>query len=124
MAAKIEKGIPILPAGSVEDSIAFYRDKLGFTETFRDATPPSYAGMARDGVGFHIASVPADLANTIGEQTMCRFQVADIDALYAEYQKHNVIHPNGPLQTKPWGTREFAVIDPGRVCVTFYTPGA
>jgi hypothetical protein len=29
------------------------------------------------------------------------------------------VHPNGPLQTKPWGTKEFAAIDPNGVCVTF-----
>lgn len=120
MGAKFERGVPVLPAASVDDSIAFYRDKLGFAETFRDATPASYAGMARDGVGFHLASVPAELARTIGMQTMCRFQVADIDALYEEYKRHEVIHPNGPLQTKPWGTREFGVIDPCGVCLTFY----
>ena len=121
MAAKIEKGIPVLPASSVEESISFYRDKLGFAETFRDATPPTYAGMARDGAAFHLAAVPTELARTIGEQTMCRFQVADIDALYEEYKRHDVIHPNGPLQDKPWGTREFGVIDPAGVCLTFFT---
>jgi len=31
-----------------------------------------------------------------------------------------VVHPNGPLQTKPWGTKEFGAIDPNGVCVTFY----
>jgi hypothetical protein len=29
------------------------------------------------------------------------------------------VHPNGALQAKPWGTKEFAAIDPNGVCVTF-----
>jgi hypothetical protein len=29
------------------------------------------------------------------------------------------VHPNGSLQTKPWGTKEFGAIDPNGVCVTF-----
>jgi uncharacterized glyoxalase superfamily protein PhnB len=50
-----------------------------------------------------------------------RFVVDDVDALYAELKKHkNVIHPNGALETKPWGTREFGVLDPTGVCITFY----
>jgi uncharacterized glyoxalase superfamily protein PhnB len=40
--------------------------------------------------------------------------------MYDEYQKRGgKVHPNGPLKTQPWGTREFAAIDPNGVCVTF-----
>ncbi|MBX3460988.1 MAG: VOC family protein [Planctomycetes bacterium] len=120
MAANLEKGIPVLPADDVEATAAFYRDKLGFTEAFRDATPASYVGMRRDEVEVHFAGVTGGIARTIGEQTMCRFVVDDVDQLYAEYKQHDVIHPNGHLQNKPWGTREFGVIDPTGVCLTFY----
>jgi uncharacterized glyoxalase superfamily protein PhnB len=51
---------------------------------------------------------------------MVRFAVKDIEAMYAEYQKRGgKVHPNGQLQTKPWGVKEFAAIDPNGVCVTF-----
>lgn len=29
------------------------------------------------------------------------------------------IHPNGPLDTKPWGQKEFAVLDPDKNLLTF-----
>ena len=29
------------------------------------------------------------------------------------------IHPNGKLETKPWGFKEFAVLDPGGLCIHF-----
>jgi hypothetical protein len=29
------------------------------------------------------------------------------------------VHPDGALQTKPWGTKEFGAVDPNGVCVTF-----
>ena len=29
------------------------------------------------------------------------------------------IHPNGDLQTKPWGQREFSVLDPDHNLLTF-----
>jgi uncharacterized glyoxalase superfamily protein PhnB len=51
---------------------------------------------------------------------MVRLGVKGIEAMYAEYQKRGgIVHPNGSLQTKPWGTKEFAAIDPNGVCVTF-----
>jgi uncharacterized glyoxalase superfamily protein PhnB len=51
---------------------------------------------------------------------MVRLAVTGIEDLYAEYRSRGgKVHPNGPLQRKPWGTKEFAAIDPNGVCVTF-----
>lgn len=119
----IMQSIPVLPAIRVADSLDYYVNKLGFTETFRDADKPSYAGLRRDSAALHLTHCEGDLARTVGEQTMCRFQVDDVESYYAEVKgRGTVIHPNGPLQTKPWGTREFAVIDPCGVCITFFSP--
>ncbi len=35
----------------------------------------------------------------------------DIETLYAEYQQAGVIHPNGTLEEKPWGLKEFVALD-------------
>lgn len=84
-------------------------------------TPSNYAGIERDGVHLHISNVTgAEVAKMVGEQTMLRIVVDDVAAFYAEYQERGgSVHPNGGLQKKPWGTTEFAAIDPGGVCVTF-----
>jgi hypothetical protein len=51
---------------------------------------------------------------------MVRLAVTGIEALYAEYQKRGgKVHFNGPLQTKPCGTKELGAIDPNGACVTF-----
>jgi catechol 2,3-dioxygenase-like lactoylglutathione lyase family enzyme len=121
MAATIQTAIPILPTPDVAASLAWWTNICGFTETFRHGTPPEYAGVERQGARLHLNLFrdPA-LAKTVGEQTMVRFLVEDVADLYAEYQQRGgVVHPNGPLQKKPWGTTEFAAIDPGGVCVTF-----
>jgi uncharacterized glyoxalase superfamily protein PhnB len=93
----------------------------GFKETFRDATPPIYAGIRRGEAYLHIAGMDdKGLARIVGDQTMVRLAVKGIEAMYADYQQAGgQVHPNAPLQTKPWGTREFTVIDPNGVCVTF-----
>jgi predicted enzyme related to lactoylglutathione lyase len=52
-------------------------------------------------------------ARKVGEQTMVRLAVKGIEAMYAEFQKRGgKVHPNGPLQTKPWGTKEFGLLTP------------
>jgi hypothetical protein len=75
----------------------------------------------RDGVYLHICQMSdPTLARTVGDQTMVRFLVDDIEAMYADYQlRGGKVHPNGALQTKPWGTTEFAALDPNGICVTF-----
>lgn len=113
--------IPILPAADAAESLHWWTAVCGFTETFRDASPPNYAGIKRDDAYLHISRMSdAELARTVGDQTMVRIAVNGIEALYEEFQKRGgVVHLNGPLQTKPWGTKEFGTIDPNGVCVTF-----
>ena len=117
----VTSAIPILPAADVSESLKWWTEVCGFKETFRDTTPPTYAGIGRDEAYLHLAGMTdKKLARTVGHQTMVRLAVKGIEAMYAEYQKRGgKVHPNGPLQTKPWGTKEFGAIDPNGVCVTF-----
>ena len=89
--------------------------------SFRDNTPPNFAGINRGEACLHIAGMSdKELARKVGDQTMVRIAVQGIEAMYAEYQKRGgKVHPNGALQTKPWGTKELTAIDPNGVCVTF-----
>jgi uncharacterized glyoxalase superfamily protein PhnB len=117
----IRGAIPVLPAANAAESLNWWTEICGFKETFRDGTPPTYVGINRGEAYLHIAGMgDNELARKVGDQTMVRIAVKGIDAMYIEYQKRGgKVHPNGPLQTKPWGTREFGAIDPNGVCVTF-----
>jgi len=114
----IKGAIPVLPAANTAESLKWWTDTCGFKETFRDATPPNYAGINRGEAYLHIAGMSdKELARKVGDQTMVRIAVQGIEAMYAEYQKRGgKVHPNGTLQTKPWGTKEFGAIDPNGVC--------
>src|SRR5436309_5544664 len=116
-----KKKIHVLPAADMTESLNWWTEVCGFKETFRDASPPNYAGINRGDAYLHIAGMSdKELARKVGDQTMVRIAVQGIEAMYAEYQKHGgKVHPNGALQTKPWGTKEFGAIDPNGVCVTF-----
>src|SRR5216684_2386514 len=117
----IKGAIPVLPAADTTESLNWWTEICGLKETFRDATPPNYAGINRGEAYLHIAGMSdKELARKVGDQTMVRIAVQGIEAMYAEYQKRGgKVHPNGSLQTKAWGTKEFGAIDPNGVCVTF-----
>jgi uncharacterized glyoxalase superfamily protein PhnB len=113
---------PFIPAGKdVEKAIAFYEQQLGFTTVYREGEPVTMAIVKRDSAQIFLQQ---NDDKHLAEWTTFRIQVEQIEQLYNEFQAKGgtMIHPNGTLQTKPWGTKEFTVIDLAGVCITFYEP--
>ena len=109
---------PINPGGlDLEATLAFYQQKLGFRIVYRDATPATFAVIARDE-----ATVLLQRSDDKhwAEQTSFRVAVRNVDALHREFAQRGA-NP-GKLETKPWGTYEFHQIDPAGVCLHFYEP--
>lgn len=51
---------------------------------------------------------------------MLYIRCSEIENLYQNLLDNQVeIHPNGPLETKPWGQKEFSLIDPNGTLLTF-----
>ncbi|MDY6784025.1 MAG: VOC family protein [Cyanobacteriota bacterium] len=111
---------PLIPAGeSVEAAIAFYEEKLGFRVTHSEGNPLKMAIVERDRATlFLVRNGDRHLA----ENTALRIQVEGIEQFYQEIlaKDETTIHPNGKLEIKPWGPKEFAVTDLAGVCLTFY----
>ncbi len=119
MPASLKSVVPILPVADMLASLGWWTAVCGFNELFRDAEAATYTGIVREGIELHLALVadPAT-ARAVGSQTMIRFHVDDLDTFYADFKRRGgQVHPNGDLQTKPWGAREFAAIDPNGVCI-------
>ena len=72
--------------------------------------------MARDAVQIHFWPCSE---RHIAENTSCRVQVSDVDRLYVELDAQGVVHPSAPFEDKPWGAREFGILDPDGNLVTF-----
>jgi predicted enzyme related to lactoylglutathione lyase len=91
----IKGAIPVLPAADAAASLHWWTAVCGFKETFRDATPPNYAGINRGDAYLHICRMTdADLARKVGDQTMVRIAVKGIEALYEEFQRNGgAVHP-------------------------------
>lgn len=112
---------PLIPGGKdLEQTVVFYEKQLGFERIHQEGDPIYMAIVKRDSV--QIFLVQNEHMN-LGQGTM-RINVNQIEKLYAEFQAkgEKIIHPNGKLETKPWGMKEFIVVDPTGVCLTFCEP--
>jgi predicted enzyme related to lactoylglutathione lyase len=111
----------LIPAGEdVAAAIAFY-NKLGFQAIHQEGEPPYMAIVQRDEAEIFLVK---NGDRSCAENTALRIYTHDIADLYAEVQgtDSTMIHPNDPLQIKPWGMQEFSIIDLAGVCITFYQP--
>lgn len=102
---KLYKSDPVLAALDIPRLVSFYEQKLGFSRQWCDE---GYGIVKRDDIGIHFWHCDNKI---FPENTSCYVYVDGVDGLYAEYQKAGVIHPNGALEDKPWGVREFSILD-------------
>ena len=111
---------PVLPCQDVALAVRFYVEKLGFALGFQDdGKNPHYAGVRRDQVELHLQWHDGKEWERV-ERPMIRFQVADPDALFAEYEDKGVFHQQTAVRNTDWGTREFAFYDLNQNGLTFY----
>ena len=110
-----ESAVPIIPARDLEASTGWYRDYLGFDVHHVES---EYGIVGRDAVYLHFWG-PSGIAP---EESMFMYRVGvrGIDALYEECEAKKIVHPNAPLEEKPWGAREFAVVDGDGNLLTFF----
>ncbi len=106
---------PKLPMRNKADTRAYYVDQLGFTAA---GEYEHYLIVERDGLQIHFFEhKKLDPKENYGQVYI---RTNDIDALYRSLMDRGVaIHPNGALSSKPWGQREFALLDPDHNLLTF-----
>ena len=95
----------------------FYISQLGFTD-IGTADYEGYLLVKKDNVEIHFFEFKELNLNENEGQVYIRTN--DIDTLYQFVLENNIsIHPAGHLQTKPWGQKEFALLDPDNNLLTF-----
>lgn len=95
----------------MNDTVAFYR-RLGFSG--RVHNHGGYAILARETVELHFFTHPA--LRPAESSAMCYIRVSDVESIYRAFASAE-LPPRGiprrdPLEEKPWGMREFAIVDP------------
>jgi hypothetical protein len=107
--------IPKLPMRLKSQTKSYYIGQLGFLEM---ADYGDYLLLEKEGIEIHFFEFKAlDPLENYGQ---IYIRTNQIEALYAQLQEANVvIHPNAPLQQKPWGQIEFSLLDPDNNLITF-----
>jgi catechol 2,3-dioxygenase-like lactoylglutathione lyase family enzyme len=116
--------IPILPARDLRETRGFY-ERLGFTATgFWPEEFGGYAILVRGSLTMHFFSYPGLLPTE--NYAQCYWRAADPDGFHAEVSRADLsAWPSSrvaPIEDKPWGTREFALVDPNGNLVRIGAP--
>jgi len=100
-APQFQRAMPVLEVTDRARSLAFYRDRLGFSAVV-GSEPPSFAILQRGTVT--IALDASERGHSANNQYWAAYlYVADVNALYDEFRD---------LGDAPFGCREFDVTDP------------
>lgn len=109
--------IPKIPMRNKSETKAFYINKLGF-KTVGSVDYEGYLMMEKDRIELHFFEFKA--LNPKENYGMVYIRTDDIDSLYKSLiARETSIHPNGKLETKPWGQKEFSILDPDNNLLTF-----
>ena len=106
---------PKLPMRNKSKTRHYYINQLGFQEI---GDYEGYLMIKKDKIEIHFFEYEAlDPKENYGQVYI---RTNDIDGLYESMLDNKTeIHPNGALQTKPWGQKEFALLDPDNNLLTF-----
>ena len=108
---------PKLPMRDKNSTREFYSKRLGFT-VVGSADFDGYLMMERDQIQLHFFEFKE--LNPAENYGQVYIRTENIDTFYASLvERGTPIHPNGPLEIKPWGQKEFSVLDPDNNLLTF-----
>lgn len=126
MAYEIRKLTPNLIVSSVEQSLAFYCDVLGFakTATVPDNSPFVFAAVQSGSVEIFfnaraaaVEEYPALANMQIGGTLTLYMEVSGVERIYEELKGR--VKVTMPLEKKFYGVTEFAFEDPDGYVITF-----
>lgn len=114
MLSEIHPKLPMRHKAITKD---YYVTKLGFKE-FGNADYNGYLMIQKDGIQIHFFEFKE--LNPKENYGQVYIRTKDVERLYKSFLDKNVsIHPAGDLQTKPWGQKEFSILDPDNNLLTF-----
>lgn len=108
---------PKLPMRDKAVTKAYYINKLGF-KNLGSVDYQGYLMMVKDDIEIHFFEFKdLDPKQNYGQVYI---RVDAIESYYQSLLDRKIkIHPNAPLQEKPWGMKEFALLDPDSNLLTF-----
>lgn len=108
---------PKLPMRNKSITRDFYQNQLGFSQ-FGSVDYDGYLMLQKDNIQIHFFEFKElDPKENYGQVYIRTDDIVEFFSSLIE--KGSSIHPNGHLQTKPWGQKEFSVLDPDNNLLTF-----
>lgn len=132
---KMIKTIPALPVHNIDMATKFYETKFGFACKYKNN---GFSKLLRDEVEIHlwasgdkswkwrsillfVRPIWSGAETFIAGTHSCRVQVVEIDELYSELKKNEVLYNSKTVIEKTdWGTREFPTLDLHGNRLTFF----
>ncbi len=108
--------IPKIFYAHMQDGLDFFVDGLGFAIRYQDA---QLVVIERDGAKAYLYENAECAALDRPELSI---DTDNIDEIFAEMSARSphLLHPNSnTVSCKPWGSREFAMLDKTTICVIF-----
>jgi hypothetical protein len=99
----------------VRIGLDLFRDGLGMRVVHED---DGFVVLERDGAKIQLSQNATAAAHS--ERPELGLETDDVDAVFADVaaRRPDLLHPNLPtVRTRPWGAREFALLDATTVCV-------
>jgi uncharacterized glyoxalase superfamily protein PhnB len=111
---------PIFTVPDIAEALAFYTGMLEFEIAWTWGDPPTYASVCRDRVELNLG-LPA--AGEAARPSAAYIALTNIDVYYERILARGV-RPSVEIGDRPYGMRDFAIVDPGGNNVSFGQPMA
>lgn len=114
--AKLSRIAPEIPVSDLRRSIEYYEQKLGF-EVAMEMPTGDYAIVERDGIALHLFLDGGGRHSPVGMHIFTE----QLDELHAELRGRGA-RLSQPIERKPWGNRDFRVLDESGNEIKFTEP--
>jgi len=118
---KLAPAIPQLPTGDIEETAAFFSEKLNF-EIVAKAKQFRYLTLKRGSAEIHFWEAETkEQARALGSSSSCYIRVEGVQELFNEF-KANGVSFRYELTKQPWGMFEMQIDDPYLNAIRFGEP--
>jgi catechol 2,3-dioxygenase-like lactoylglutathione lyase family enzyme len=112
---RFESVTPRLPVADVEAALSFYCGELGFQTGWKWGNPLTHANVCRDAISLDLIASPSGRS-----AALAYIQLSGVDAYFRELQGRKV--EVGDLGDRPYGMRDFEIVDPSGNRLAFGEP--
>jgi uncharacterized glyoxalase superfamily protein PhnB len=112
MLTPIHSSVPVVCTDSIEKSLSYYIDTLGFLRDFCYGDPPIYAGV-KSGIAEIYFTIDAHFVKAIAEKKLnpeIFLWIPDAET-YFNFHVAKGAEIFEPISDRPWGARQYVIRD-------------